>query len=696
MSAGTGSARPDNRERVPRSVARRFWTYIGLVTAAGGGLFVAILCGLAPGSLGQLGVSGLFVAALLVVGELRPLVTAGRTDVTGVQMSLAFAFALLLRWGLETAVLGLAAGTLISDLVRARAPWRTAFNVAQQTLSLGATQGVLLLFHTAATTSGPREIGRDNLLVVVLAGATYLVTNNTLVARAVSLHGARPFLETLRADIVHDAVVTLALFAMSPLVVLAAQAGVAFIPLLLPPLAAVYLTASLSLEKEHQALHDALTGLPNRKLLTERLAEAVDDARVAGGSVAFCLLDVDRFKEVNDTLGHAAGDRLLRAIGDRLRDCLRAEDTIARLGGDEFGIVLPHVVDADEASRIAARCLEAIVTPFPLEGMEVVVDGSIGIALYPRHASESESLLRNADAAMYVAKREREGLHVFELDDESSRSRLGLLAELRHALDTGQIDLAYQPKVSLEDRRVVGAEVLIRWTHPTRGLVPADEFLPLAEQTGLMREVTAYVLGRALDQQAAWRAQGVMLAVAVNVTARDLLSPGFADEVGAELRKRELPAGLLSLEITERSMLGEQPSATSAVNDLAAMGVGLSLDDFGTGYSSLSHLVRVPVTELKIDRSFVMGAGRDPQSTAIVRTVVELGHALGVTVVAEGVEAPATWDALRALGCDDAQGWLVAPAMPADAFLAWVRDRGVNPVPHSAPSSRRRLRSLPA
>ena len=388
--------------------------------------------------------------------------------------------------------------------------------------------------------------------------------------------------------------------------------------------------------------------------------------------------------------------RLLRAIGERLQVCLRAEDTVARLGGDEFGIVLPQLHDAEEASRVAARCLEAIVAPFPLEGMEVVVDGSIGIAIYPRHADESEALLKHADAAMYVAKREREGLHVFELDDEASRSRLGLLAELRHALDAGEIDLAYQPKVSLEDARVVGAEVLLRWMHPTRGLVPADEFLPLAEQTGLMHDVTAYVLGKALDQQAAWRAEGLMLALAVNVTARDLLAPGFSEEVGAALRKRELPAGLLSLEITERSMLGEQPSATASLAGLAAMGVGLSLDDFGTGYSSLSHLVRVPVTELKIDRSFVVGTGRDPQSTAIVRTVVELGHSLGVTVVAEGVESQSTWDALRGLGCDDAQGWLVAPAMPAETFFAWVRDHEHDAAPGAARPDRRRLRSLPA
>ncbi|HVU72639.1 MAG TPA: EAL domain-containing protein [Mycobacteriales bacterium] len=694
MTARASAGRPDNREQVPATVARRFWSFVAGVTLAGGGLFVAILCQIAPGAIGQLGASGVLVAALLVVGELRPMVTAGRTDTTGVQISLAFAFALLLRWGLETAVLALAAGTLISDLVRSRAAWRSAFNIAQQTLSLGAAQGVLLLLHAAATTSGPRDVARDNLLDFVLAGTAYLLTNNVFVARAVSLHADRPFFATLRTDIAHDLVVTSALFAMSPLIVLAAQAGPSFVPLLVPPLAAVYLTASLSLEKEHQSLHDALTGLPNRKLLTERLAEAVDDARVSGGSVAYCLLDVDRFKEVNDTLGHAAGDRLLKAIGERLRGCLRDGDTVARLGGDEFGLVLPHITDGDEASRIAARCLAAIVEPFPLEGMEVVVDGSIGIALYPRHADESDALLKHADAAMYVAKREREGLHVFELDDEASRSRLGLLAELRRALDGGDIDLAYQPKVSLEDGSLVGAEVLLRWTHPTRGLVPADEFLPLAEQTGLMREVTAYVLGRALDQQATWRAQGVPVAVAVNVTARDLLAPGFADEVGAELRRRELPAGLLSLEITERSMLGEQPSATTALNSLAAMGVGLSLDDFGTGYSSLSHLARVPVTELKIDRSFVMGAGRDPQSTAIVRTVVELGHSLGVTVVAEGVESQATWDALRAIGCDDAQGWLVAPAMPAETFLAWASERDHAPAVGS--SRRRRLRSLPA
>ncbi|MCA0144195.1 bifunctional diguanylate cyclase/phosphodiesterase [Blastococcus sp. LR1] len=431
-------------------------------------------------------------------------------------------------------------------------------------------------------------------------------------------------------------------------------------------------TARQSEANRHQALHDALTGLPNRTLLKQRGADVLaDDAEPAG----LLLIDLDRFKEINDTLGHAYGDRVLQVVSDRLRRTLRAGDTVARLGGDEFAVLLPAVGDEHEALELAARVLAAIAAPIDVEGASLDVDASIGIALSGLHGDDVESLLQSADIAMYAAKARGLGVCVYDsgLNDHSPE-RLALLGDLRRAIDNGELLLHYQPKLSLSGG-LEGVEALVRWQHPERGMVPPGAFVPLAERTPLIRALTRCVLDQALAQCARWRAEGRDLQVAVNVSARNLTDETFVDEVLALLARWDVPARFLDLEVTESAIMADPERARQTLQRLSEAGVVLSIDDFGAGYTSLGHLKDLPVQQLKIDRSFVADMISDRSDALIVKAVVELGHNLGLVTVAEGVEDQATWDALNALGCDVAQGYHMARPMPVVDLERWLDGR---------------------
>jgi diguanylate cyclase (GGDEF)-like protein len=419
-----------------------------------------------------------------------------------------------------------------------------------------------------------------------------------------------------------------------------------------------------------QALHDALTGLPNRTLLRHRAEAALDGA--APGSVALMLIDLDRFKEINDTLGHAHGDVVLQAVADRLRGAVRATDTVARLGGDEFAVLLPGVEGPAAAEELAARALAALVGGVEADGISLDVEASIGIAMAGDDGTDVESLLRNADIAMYSAKDRSLGICLYgsELDD-SDPERLGLLGDLRRAMDAGELVLHWQPKVSLPDGEVRGVEALLRWHHPQRGLIPPGVFIPAAERTPVIRPLTRYVLDAAVAQCARWRAAGRDLDVAVNVSARNLLDDRFVDDVLEVLARWDVPASSLELEVTESAIMADPARARLVLGRLAEVGVTLSIDDFGAGYTSLSHLKDLPVHQLKIDRSFVAQMTSDRSDALIVRAVVELARNLGLTTVAEGVEDHATLARLGDLGCDVAQGYLVSRPLPADLFEEW-------------------------
>ena len=437
---------------------------------------------------------------------------------------------------------------------------------------------------------------------------------------------------------------------------------------------------------EHQALHDSLTDLPNRTLFHDRVHQALSSARREHVPAAVMIMDLDRFKEVNDTLGHASGDELLKQVGLRLRDSLRESDTVARLGGDEFGILLPKVLDAEAAVAVARKLRTTLEEPMTIHGLALQMEASIGIALFPDHGSDVQGLLQRADVAMYVAK-EQSGCEVYTSErDEYSPDRLTLLTELRRAIDRGQLGLHYQPKAELRTGEIHGVEALVRWNHPERGTILPDEFIPPAQKTGVIAPLTMFVLDEALRQCRTWALQGLELCVAVNLSTRNLLDVHLPDTVGQLLTRWEVPPRLLELEITESTILADPVRAMQILSRLDEMGVRLAIDDFGTGYSSLAYLKRLPVDELKIDKSFILGMEESENDAVIVRSTIDLGRNLGLRVVAEGVETQAAWNHLVALGCDVAQGYFLSRPAPAEQLTEWLRDR-------AASGSQRRLRS---
>ncbi|MFZ0974954.1 MAG: EAL domain-containing protein [Solirubrobacteraceae bacterium] len=424
---------------------------------------------------------------------------------------------------------------------------------------------------------------------------------------------------------------------------------------------------------EHQALHDALTGLANRTLFHRRISHVVNPRRRSDTRAAVVVVDLDGFKEINDSLGHAAGDELLVELSRRLEQALRASDTVARLGGDEFGVLLPQVVQREDVLHAVKRLKTAIEQPVSLHGLSLSLEASLGIALYPEDGEDVETLMRCADAAMYHAKDEKFGWAFHDASRiRHGTPRVTLMGELRRALDQRELVLYYQPKAALADGEVHAVEALLRWQHPDRGLVPPDEFIPMAQQTGLIKPLTQYVIDQALRQCRAWLQDGLSLAIAVNLSARNLVDSNFPTQVAGLLDRWDVAPRLLEFEITESAMLADPARTKLILEQLSEMGIRLSVDDFGTGYSSLAYLKRLPVNEIKVDRSFVMNMDEDEDDATIVRSTIDLARNLGLDVVAEGVENEKVWDRLRALGCTAAQGYYLSRPVPAAELGPWL------------------------
>jgi diguanylate cyclase (GGDEF)-like protein len=432
-------------------------------------------------------------------------------------------------------------------------------------------------------------------------------------------------------------------------------------------------------DSRRQARTDELTELVNRRGVYQRLEEA-DRQLQAGDGLAVLLVDLDRFKEINDSLGHAAGDAVLRQVGPRLTANLRSGDLLARLGGDEFVVMAPDL-DVDRAQELADRLRRVLQQPFRAGATELSVDASIGIAVGPVHSVSAEELLQMADLAMYVAKRRRVGVAVYdEARDGEGRHRLELAQQLREGIARGELVLHYQPKLGLDSDRVVGVEALARWAHPQRGLLYPDAFIDVAESSGLMGDLTLAVLDGALAQCRSWRDDGQVLSMAVNVSPSNLVDDRFPEEVDERLAAHGLPASALVLEVTESLLMEDRERAVSVLGRLRAAGVGIAIDDYGTGYSSLAYLAELPVTELKLDRSFVGSMTDSPRNSAIVTSTLQLSRALGLVLVAEGAENQATVDALVELGCDQVQGYHLSRPLPADGVLPWLAGRRVESV----------------
>ncbi|HSV67850.1 MAG TPA: EAL domain-containing protein [Mycobacteriales bacterium] len=425
----------------------------------------------------------------------------------------------------------------------------------------------------------------------------------------------------------------------------------------------------------HDAYHDRLTGLPNREFFTQAVDSAIAQAKSDGSVVAVLLLDLDSFKDVNDALGHDYGDQLLIMLGRRLHEHAPGRAVVARMGADEFAMLCP-VDDLGAALRTAEALREALVAPYPLAGLTVEVGVSIGVTVAPEHAQNGGMLMQRADVALYHAKDSGRAVSSYLSSmDQASVHRLQLVTQLREAISAGQVQVQYQPKVALGSRDVVGVEALVRWQHPEHGMVMPDEFVPLAERTGLIDPLTRHVLRTALIECRAWLDRDTRIGVAVNLSVRNLLDVTFPDIVGSMLTEIRVPPDLLTFEITESSVMKDPERSLPVLHRLHALGVSLSIDDFGTGYSSLAYLRKLPVDEVKIDKVFVLGMGTDLGDMAIVRAIVELGRSLSLRVVAEGVEDELARELLETMGCEVVQGYMISRALPPDRLNAWLRAR---------------------
>ena len=645
--------------------SRHLSRYVAAVTALGLAAVGGVLL-LGPNGADRIGEHELLLfAACALLGELVPLKVYTRGAEGETTTSTTFAMALLIAGGVEAALAGLLLANLIADIALRKQARKIAFNMAQYAIAVVAAGAVLALLSDVPR-AGQFHFEPTDVPAILAAALTFFIVNTSLVAAVVAMVEGVGIWRYLVNDWFAEASTTGLMLGLSPIIVLAADYSLSLVALLFLPLYAIHRGGTAAIAKEHQAVHDALTGLPNRVLFRERVEEAL-----RGESCTVMLMDLNHFKEINDTLGHHQGDRLLQEVAARLRSTLRAGDTVARLGGDEFGILLHDAIGLQDADEVAESLLARLREPFTVDATTLQVGGSIGVARHPDHGNDVETLIQRADIAMYAAKAASSGHATFEPgQDHHSPRRLTLAAELRDAIERGALVLAYQPKAELSTGRIVGVEALARWEHPELGTVDPVEFVPIAEQTGLIIALTTSVLGTALERVAAWRALGHDLTIAVNLSARSFLDARLAEEIPQLLAAHDVPPACLELEITESMLMHDPERARETLERLAAIGVGLSVDDFGTGYSSLAHLKRLPVDTIKIDKSFVLDMDEDEADEAIVRSTIELAHNLGLRVVAEGVESAATWLRLAALGCDLAQGFHLARPLPAESVLA--------------------------
>jgi diguanylate cyclase (GGDEF)-like protein len=656
---------------------RRILPYVSTVILLGG-LSAAWLLLETPVPYAEFLTPVIFVFTLCsIVGEAVPL-KVFRGNMEGeLSTSTTFAVAMMLWAGPAVAFLALAGANIAADLLRGKPVHRIAFNMGQYAISLLISGAALSL-----TTSLPHEHGvgsftPGDLPGVLLAGVTFWFVNVALVAAVIAMVQGLGIMRYLIHEWLFQASTAgLLLCGLGPVLVVVAAFSLPAVILLFLPVFAIHRGSRHAIAKEHQSLHDALTGLPNRLLFRDRVDQAITAGRRSADISAVMLMDLDHFKEINDTLGHHHGDRLLEEVALRLQVALRESDTVARLGGDEFGVLLPRVAGAEAASEVANDLLSRLREPFVVDDLTLEVDASIGVACFPGHGEDTETLIQRADIAMYAAKTSSGGSMLFDAaQDRHSPRRLALAGELRSAIQNGQIVLYFQPKADLATGRIVGVEALARWDHPRFGVVGPTEFVPIAEQTGLIGPLTTRVLNDALAQLRQWSESGQDLTVAVNLSARSFLDAQLAVEIPALLERHDVVPARLELELTESMLMHDPQRAQATLERLHGIGVTLAVDDFGTGYSSLANLRRLPVDVIKIDKAFVIDMESSPSDAAIVSATVDLAHSLGLTVVAEGVESDAVWRRLAAMSCDIAQGFHVSRPLPA-RDLAPLLQRG--------------------
>ncbi len=619
------------------------------------------------------------MAILVVVTELRPIMM-NRFEGDPISISQAFVFATLYLWGPWPALVLMAGATLMSELLGRKVAWKLFFNVGNYTLSVLAAWAVLRQGGWPTTDAG--AITPRDLVLVALSWVVYHLVNLAIVA---GLAEGQTWWESFTEDFWFYTVSTFAVLTLSPLVaVVAIHPGTwVILPLLVPPLLAVHLTAQMSQEREqlaekraHEALHDQLTGLPNQTLLADRIEAGLARTPRRGERLVVLLLDLDSFKTVNDGLGHGIGDALLQDVAERLTQVIRPGDTLSRFSGDEFAIVCEGIRDP-ELELLVEMIRQTIARPFTIATHEVTLTASIGVAPATPGAS-AQSLIREADSAMFRAKSagRDQAAHFHQTMLDQATARLDDQLGLRRALERNELRAHYQPVVDLTTGEAVGMEALVRWEHPERGLIGPDQFIPLAEDTGLILPLGAWMLETALGQLQHMRREmpeARDLWMAVNLSPRQLTDPDLIHKVTRALAETGVPAGNLHLEITETAVMSSVDASTSTLDSLRQLGVHLIIDDFGTGYSSLARLKKLPVTALKVDRSFVDGLGRDSSDLSIVDAIINMADSLGLGVIAEGVETREQLEILQSLGATMGQGYLWSRALPASGLADWLQ-----------------------
>ena len=615
------------------------------------------------------------LAAVLIIGELRPIrISHGDGSVDQVTISSSFSLALVLTGPLVAALGAQSIATLADDLRQRKDLRRIVFNQAQYIITLTLSR----LAYTSMTGRGffqdshalrPREIG-----AALVAAVVFFVVNHVITTVAIALSLGENPVRRMPMDLRYHLSTSGVLLAMGPVLVVAVDFSAFALPLLVLPIAAVHKSARLAIQREEESLHDSLTGLPNRTLFHRTAETMMAKASVTGAATALMIVDLDHFKEINDTLGHHIGDQVIEATAQRLSAALGTNAMVSRLGGDEFAVLVPDIEPA-AVLIVAHIALRALAAPLTADGVRIDVGASIGVAVAPEHGVNVATLLRRADVALYTAKEERNSVRLYSMDDDRNTvERLELLGDLREAIERGEVVVHYQPKVAALTGGVVGVEALARWEHPGRGLIMPDEFIGLAEHTGLLSLLTECVLRNALADLRRWRTVEPTLTVAVNVAPAQLNDREFPETVWVALHRAGVPAAALTLEVTENGVMASSGRVRQVLEDLRRMGVQLSIDDFGSGATSLSYLGRLPLSELKIDKRFVIGLG-DPVNHAIVRSTIELGHNLGMRVVAEGVETLDVWHELQLLGCDYLQGYAIARPLPSIAMTSSLASR---------------------
>lgn len=616
-----------------------------------------------------------FLMVAVVAGELMPVrVPSADGDVRTLSTSTPFVLALLTVSGVGVAALIQSLASIADDVRRRRPLKKSLFNTSQYALSIIVGRSVYAALAGVPFFGTPVVVSERDIVPLLAAGIAMIAMNWVLVAGVVSLATSQSLWLSLRQDLRDYLATNVVLLTVGGIAALITAQGIGALALLAAPVLAAHFFAAASAHHAHAATHDALTGLGNRGKLHFELNRALGEAQeAAAGGPGLVLLDLDHFKDINDTLGHPVGDQILRQVAERLLAAAPEDASVHRLGGDEFAVVVRGGLS--ESRLVARDLLASLDTAIPIETLELLVRASVGVAVAPVHGADGETLMKNVDIALYHAKLERDRISMYSPKfDVNTVERLRLLSDLRTALATHQLHVVYQPQVDLRNGRTVGVEALVRWRHPVRGLVVPDEFIPLAENSGLIFPLTDYVLDVALGQLAKWREAGHTLRLAVNLSARHLSDLGLPDQVAEIAARHNVPLDSLVLEVTETAILSDPIRADAVIKTLRGLGVEISIDDYGTGNASLSYLKRLEIDELKIDRSFVSNIRNDDHDLIIVRSTIGLALALGLRVVAEGIEDGPTTAALRKLGGVVGQGYHLGRPAPAAQISTRLAD----------------------